>query len=192
MRSVRAPAVASASAVAHWEQNFASASFSWPQFDWPNISSLLFGPAFTIALLGSIESLLCARVADAVIEDRHDPNQELMAQGIANIVSPVLQVIAPHLAARLSGGGTLLVAGISETAEAATRDAFARVRLSVLDRTELVAKLVGVPDGAFTRLVCDLVSLLQHGDQRSPGLIGRILMRSVLWHELANLLGHIT
>ncbi len=61
---------------------------SWPQIGWPELS-LLVGPAFTIALLGSIESLLCARVADAVIEDRHDPNQELMAQGIANIASPL-------------------------------------------------------------------------------------------------------
>ena len=63
--------------------------FSWPQIGWPELS-VLFGPAFTIALLGSIESLLCARVADAVIEDRHDPNQELMAQGIANIAAPLL------------------------------------------------------------------------------------------------------
>jgi SulP family sulfate permease len=63
--------------------------FAWPQVGWPELS-LLFGPAFTIALLGSIESLLCARVADAVIEDRHDPNQELMAQGIANIAAPLL------------------------------------------------------------------------------------------------------
>jgi ribosomal protein L11 methyltransferase len=55
---------------------------------------------------------------------------------IANIVSPVLQRIAPHLAARLAGGGTLLVAGISAPAEAATRQAFARVRLRALDRTE--------------------------------------------------------
>ena len=47
------------------------------------------GPALTIALLGAIESLLCARVADAVIHDRHDPNQELMAQGVANIVAPM-------------------------------------------------------------------------------------------------------
>ena len=64
-------------------------ALSWPQLGWPELS-LLFGPAFTIALLGSIESLLCARVADAVIEDRHDPNQELMAQGIANIAAPLL------------------------------------------------------------------------------------------------------
>src|SRR5688500_2751223 len=62
--------------------------FAWPQIGWPELSGLV-GPAFTIALLGSIESLLCARVADAAIEDRHDPNQELMAQGIANIASPL-------------------------------------------------------------------------------------------------------
>jgi ribosomal protein L11 methyltransferase len=54
---------------------------------------------------------------------------------IANIVSPVLQRIAPHLAARLSGAGTLLVAGISAPAEAATRDALTSVGLGVLDRT---------------------------------------------------------
>lgn len=62
--------------------------FTWAQIGWPEVS-LLFGPAFTIAVLGAIESLLCARVADAVIEDRHDPNQELMAQGIANIAAPL-------------------------------------------------------------------------------------------------------
>jgi ribosomal protein L11 methyltransferase len=55
---------------------------------------------------------------------------------IANIVSPVLQRIAPDLAARLSGGGMLLVAGISAPNEAATREAFAHVRLVALDRTE--------------------------------------------------------
>ena len=45
-------------------------------------------PALTLAMLGAIESLLCARVADGMIGDRHDPNQELMAQGIANFVTP--------------------------------------------------------------------------------------------------------
>ena len=39
-------------------------------------------------MLGAIESLLCARVADGMIDDRHNPNQELMAQGIANFVTP--------------------------------------------------------------------------------------------------------
>lgn len=54
---------------------------------------------------------------------------------VANIVSPVLQRIAPDLAARLRGGGTLLVAGISAPAEGATREALAQARLEVLDRT---------------------------------------------------------
>lgn len=45
-------------------------------------------PSLTLAMLGAIESLLCARVADNMANDRHDPNQELMAQGIANAVMP--------------------------------------------------------------------------------------------------------
>jgi sulfate permease, SulP family len=59
-----------------------------PEFSWGQVR-YLFAPAVTIALLGAIESLLCARVADAMIEERHDPNQELMAQGIANVVTPL-------------------------------------------------------------------------------------------------------
>ncbi len=58
-----------------------------PDLSWENARNLI-GPAVTIALLGAIESLLCARVADNMIDDRHDPNQELMAQGVANFVSP--------------------------------------------------------------------------------------------------------
>ncbi len=61
---------------------------SLPAFDWGTVR-LLFAPTVTIALLGAIESLLCARVADSMIEDRHDPNQELMAQGIANFAAPL-------------------------------------------------------------------------------------------------------
>ena len=48
----------------------------------------LFVPALTLALLGAIESLLCARVADGMIRDKHDSNQELLAQGIANMTVP--------------------------------------------------------------------------------------------------------
>ena len=64
----------------------------WPDFSWQNIHALLL-PAATLALLGAIESLLCARIADQMMAqtpygDRHDANQELMAQGIANIVTP--------------------------------------------------------------------------------------------------------
>ncbi|MDF3832495.1 SulP family inorganic anion transporter [Cupriavidus basilensis] len=61
--------------------------FALPHLSWQLVQQLV-APTLTIALLGAIESLLCARVADSLIDDRHDPNQELMAQGIANIVTP--------------------------------------------------------------------------------------------------------
>jgi SulP family sulfate permease len=64
-------------------------AFALPSFDWATVRFLLI-PASTLALLGAIESLLCARVADNLTRDRHDPNQELMAQGVANFVTPFL------------------------------------------------------------------------------------------------------
>jgi SulP family sulfate permease len=64
-----------------------------PDFDWATAQNL-FAPTVAIALLGAIESLLCARVADGLIGDRHDPNQELMAQGMANFISPFFGGIA--------------------------------------------------------------------------------------------------
>jgi len=62
-------------------------AFAMPDFSISAVRHLIM-PAFTIALLGAIESLLSAAVADGMIDDKHDPNQELMAQGIANIVTP--------------------------------------------------------------------------------------------------------
>lgn len=58
-----------------------------PALDWETAKQL-FAPTLTIALLGAIESLLCARVADNLSDDKHNPNQELIGQGIANIVVP--------------------------------------------------------------------------------------------------------
>ena len=69
--------------------------FHFPASDWYSVPEAmhtlhhLFLPAFTIAMLAAIESLLSAVVADGMIDDRHDPNQELMAQGLANIFSPL-------------------------------------------------------------------------------------------------------
>jgi SulP family sulfate permease len=65
-------------------------SLALPAFSWESAKQLLI-PTLTIALLGAIESLLCARVADGATAGlpRHDPNQELMAQGVANMVSPL-------------------------------------------------------------------------------------------------------
>lgn len=63
-------------------------TWAWPDFSWEGVRNL-FIPTLTIAMLGAIESLLCARVADNMTDfKRHDPNQELMAQGLANMVTP--------------------------------------------------------------------------------------------------------
>jgi len=92
-------------------------SFELPEFSWASAKFLLF-PTLTIALLGAIESLLCARVADNMSElPRHDPNQELMAQGVANFVTPLFGGIpATGTIARtvtnVRAGATSPVAGI--------------------------------------------------------------------------------
>lgn len=63
-------------------------AFELPELTWATAKQLLM-PTLTIALLGAIESLLCARVADNMADiPKHDPNQELMAQGVANFVAP--------------------------------------------------------------------------------------------------------
>ena len=61
--------------------------FQLPDLTWEAARHLV-APTLTIALLGAVESLMCARIADGMIDDRHDPNQELMAQGVANFVTP--------------------------------------------------------------------------------------------------------
>jgi sulfate permease, SulP family len=87
-----------------------------PQFSWDNIQHL-FQPAMTIALLAAIESLLCAVVADGMVDDRHDANQELIAQGLANIISPLFGGIAAtgaiaRTATNVKSGARTPVAGI--------------------------------------------------------------------------------
>jgi sulfate permease, SulP family len=63
-------------------------SFAIPRLHY-NVLSQLLSPAFTVAMLGAIESLMSAVVSDRMSKDKHNPNVELMAQGIANIVSPL-------------------------------------------------------------------------------------------------------
>ncbi len=87
-----------------------------PEFDWHELRNLV-RPATTIALLAAIESLLCCVVADGMIDDRHDSNQELMAQGLANIFSPLFGGIAAtgaiaRTATNVKNGGRSPVAGI--------------------------------------------------------------------------------
>ena len=87
-----------------------------PSLDWEAVKNL-FPVAITIAVLGAIESLLSATVADGVIGDRHDSNTELIAQGIANIASPIFGGIpATGAIARtmtnINNGGRSPIAGI--------------------------------------------------------------------------------
>lgn len=89
---------------------------SLPAIDWQAVRSLL-PAAFTIAVLGAIESLLSATVADGVTGDRHDSNTELIAQGAANLLTPLFGGIpATGAIARtmtnINNGGRTPVAGI--------------------------------------------------------------------------------
>ena len=87
-----------------------------PELTWETIKGLV-GPAVTIAVLGAIESLLSATVADGVIGDHHNSNTELIGQGIANIASPLFGGIpATGAIARtmtnINNGGRTPIAGI--------------------------------------------------------------------------------
>ncbi|MBC8592757.1 sulfate permease [Oscillospiraceae bacterium N12] len=87
-----------------------------PSLNWEAIKNL-FPVAITIAVLGAIESLLSATVADGVTGDRHDSNMELIAQGAANIITPLFGGIpATGAIARtmtnINNGGKTPVAGI--------------------------------------------------------------------------------
>jgi len=94
---------------------------SLPHFQVPSVTFsevlLLIGPAFTIALLGAIESLLSAVVADGMTNTKHDSNQELVGQGIANIFSPLFGGFAStgaiaRTATNIRNGGTSPLAGL--------------------------------------------------------------------------------
>lgn len=87
-----------------------------PQVSWKTVTEL-FSPAMTIALLGGIESLLSAVVADGMIRKRHRSNMELVAQGVANILSPIFGGIPAtgaiaRTATNVKMGGRTPVAGI--------------------------------------------------------------------------------
>jgi SulP family sulfate permease len=91
-------------------------SFSMPDISFDRIIELM-GPAFTIAMLGAIESLLSAVVADGMAGTRHDSNQELIGQGIANIVVPLFGGFAAtgaiaRTATNIRNGGTSPLSGV--------------------------------------------------------------------------------
>ncbi|NYT59620.1 sulfate permease [Alcaligenaceae bacterium] len=92
-----------------------------PSFAWPNITLTrlveLIGPAFAIAMLGAIESLLSAVVADGMTGTRHNSNRELVGQGLANVLSPLFGGIAAtgaiaRTATNIRNGGNSPIAGV--------------------------------------------------------------------------------
>lgn len=92
----------------------------WPSMQLADIRHLV-APAFTIAMLGAIESLLSATVADGMIESRHRSNTELIAQGIANMVTPLFGGIPAtgaiaRTATNVRNGGRTPIAGIVHAA----------------------------------------------------------------------------
>ncbi|MBB3184069.1 SulP family sulfate permease [Halomonas fontilapidosi] len=106
----------------------------------------LLGPAFAIAMLGAIESLLCAVVSDGLTRTRHDPNAELIGQGLGNIVAPLF-------------GGITATAAIARTAtniRSGARSPIAAVvhALVVLLAVVALAGLLGlVPMAALAALL---------------------------------------
>ncbi|RMX15525.1 STAS domain-containing protein [Legionella jordanis] len=94
-------------------------SFHFPEISLSRLSELL-GPAFAIAMLGAIESLLSAVVADGMAGTRHDSNQELIGQGLANMAAPLFGGFAAtgaiaRTATNIRNGGTSPIAGIVHT-----------------------------------------------------------------------------
>ncbi|HEY9100563.1 SulP family inorganic anion transporter [Chitinimonas sp.] len=92
-------------------------SFQVPDLTFRHVIELI-GPAFTIAMLGAIESLLSAVVADGMAGTRHDSNQELVGQGIANVLAPLFGGFAAtgaiaRTATNIRNGGTSPLSGIT-------------------------------------------------------------------------------
>lgn len=115
-------------------------AFSMPEFKWADLQGLIV-PSLTIAILAAIESLLSAVVADGMIEDKHDSNQELMAQGIANIVSPLF-------------GGIPATGAIARTATNVKNGAKTPIAGIIHSITLLVILLVFAPCAKYIPMSC--------------------------------------
>ena len=115
----------------------------WPRFVIPafrpELISVLFRPALTVAMLGAIESLMSAVVADRMSGDRHNPNVELIAQGIANIASPLV-------------GGLPATGAIARTATNVRSGARTPVAGMIHALTLLLVLLVAAPAARFIPL----------------------------------------
>ena len=137
-------------------------SLELPPFSWESAKQLLI-PTLTIALLGAIESLLCARVADNMTEfARHDPNQELMAQGVANLVVPFF-------------GGIPATGTIARTVTNVRAGARSPVAGIIHSATLLIVVLVAAPLAAHVPLAA------------LAGILLFVAWNMGEWHEFARL-----
>ena len=137
---------------------------SIPQLRWGDIQGLIV-PSLTIAILAGIESLLSAVVADGMIEDKHDSNQELIAQGIANIVTPFF-------------GGIPATGAIARTATNVKNGARSPIAGIIHAATLLVILLVFAPYAKYIPMSC-LAAILfvvsfNMGDWREFAIIKRM------------------
>jgi SulP family sulfate permease len=125
----------------------------------------LLSPALTIAMLGAVESLLSAVVADRMGGDRHNPNTELVAQGIANLVSPLV-------------GGLPATGAIARTATNIRSGARTPVAGMIHALTLLIVLLVAAPLARFVPL-----SVL-------AGILLMVAYQMGEWREIPHLLKH--
>jgi sulfate permease, SulP family len=122
--------------------------FEVPRFRSDLIHGLL-GPAFTVAMLGAIESLMSAVVSDRMSNDRHNPNVELVAQGVANIVSPMFGGLPAtgaiaRTATNIRAGAQSPVAGIIHSATLLSIVLFAAPLVSYVPMAALAGILMVV------------------------------------------------
>src|SRR5450432_3303204 len=113
-------------------------SFAIPRLHY-NVLRQLLSPAFTVAMLGAIESLMSAVVSDRMSKDKHNPNVELMAQGVANVVSPLF-------------GGLPATGAIARTATNIRSGARTPVAGMIHALTLLMVLLVAAPAARFIPL----------------------------------------
>jgi SulP family sulfate permease len=137
-------------------------TLSLPPFQWATAQQLVV-PTLTIALLGAIESLLCARIADNLTDQkRHDPNQELMAQGVANMIVPLF-------------GGLPATGTIARTVTNVRSGATSPVSGMVHALTLLVIVLVAAPLASHVPLAA------------LAGILVFVAWNMGEWHEFARL-----
>jgi len=143
--------------------------FQWPEFHAEHILPLI-SPAFTVALLAAVESLLSAVVADSMSGDRHNSNVELVAQGIANIMSPLF-------------GGIPATGAIARTATNIRSGARTPVAGMIHALTLLAILLVAAPLARFVPLAA-LAAILfvvayNMGEWREIGTIVRLSKQDI-------------